>query len=63
MKTTLEKPLDGSQSTAKEGSTLRTARSRGRKRSRLFGTKDVWRALSSASLTLPHTPILRRLHD
>jgi hypothetical protein len=55
MKTALEKQMS---TLAKEAGT----RPRSKKRTALFGTKDVWRALSSASLSL-HTPILRRLRD
>jgi hypothetical protein len=57
MKTTFEKQID-----AKETNAVRGSR-KSRKRTALFGTKDVWRALSSASLASPHTPILRRLRD
>jgi len=63
MKTTPEKPSTGSQSVAKEIARFRTLRSRARKRGALLATKDFWRALSSAALASPHTPILRRLHD
>jgi hypothetical protein len=62
MKTTFEKQMDGVH--AKEPGAFRVSRTRGgKKRVALFGTKDIWRALSSASLSLPETPILRRLRD
>jgi hypothetical protein len=58
MKMILEKP-NGS---TKGASAFR--RSRGaKKRGALFASKDFWRVLSSAALSSPHTPVLRRLHD
>jgi hypothetical protein len=62
MKTTFEKQMDGA--LAKAIGAFRVSRSRkSRKRGALFGTKDIWRALSSASLSATHTPVLRRLRD
>jgi hypothetical protein len=51
-------------SVAKEPAAFRLSRSRvAKKRRVLFETKDFWRAISSAALSSPHTPVLRRLHD
>jgi hypothetical protein len=51
-------------SDAKEPVAFRPSRSRvSKKRRALFGTKEFWRAISSAALSSPHTPVLRRLHD
>jgi hypothetical protein len=58
MKTTFAKQMDGAQ--AKEPGGFREARSRGsKKRMTLLGSRDIWRALSNASLASPHTSILR----
>jgi hypothetical protein len=34
-----------------------------KKRGAALNTRNFWRALSSAALASPHTPVLRRFHD
>jgi hypothetical protein len=34
-----------------------------KKRVAVLRTRDFWRALSTASLSSPHTPVLQRFHD
>jgi hypothetical protein len=34
-----------------------------KKRGAALRPRDFWRALSSAALASPHTPVLRRFHD
>jgi hypothetical protein len=34
-----------------------------KKRGAALNTRNFWRALSSAALSSPHTPVLRRFHD
>jgi len=58
-----EKQSNGSRPALKETEAFRMLRSRAGKKRGSLQTKDFWRALSSAALSSPHTPVLRRFHD
>jgi hypothetical protein len=61
---TPEKQSNVSQRASKESGAFKLPRSRaGRKATRFERTRSIWRALSEAALSSPHTPVLRRLHD
>lgn len=57
-----EKENNLSQPRSRRGGAFRFLRSRSGKK-RGPGKNDFWQALSSAALSSPHAPVLRRLHD
>jgi hypothetical protein len=62
MKMIFQKPSAGLEPGPKDSGAPTASRSR-KKRGAALRTKDFWRALSTASLSSPHTPVLQRFHD
>ena len=58
-----EKKNNGSQPRSRKSGGFRFLRSRSGKKRVSLGKTDFWQALSSAALSAPHAPVLRRLHD